>query len=337
MRDGSWDRRGLVVGHVQSGKTGHYTGSICKAADAGYKIIIVLAGLHKNLRSQTQMRLEEGFLGYATSATRDPTDGIVGVGEIDSDRNIHPNCATNRSTNGDFSTRIARHLAISPEERPWLFVVKKNKSVLRELLRWVQGHAADTNLSSTETQADCRDDLPKVKKRVTKLPLLVIDDEADHASVDTQEQVFDADGSPDDEHQPTTINKLIRRILHSFSRSTYVGYTATPFANIFIHERGETRDEGPDLFPSAFIVNLAAPSNYIGPARVFGLLTPEGRTSGIPLVREIDDHVTDDGRGGWMPEKHRNGHIPLHNGADALPPSLIEAVDFQNLATEREH
>ena len=57
VRDGNWDRRGLVVGHVQSGKTGNYTGLVCKAADAGYKIIIVLAGLHNNLRSQTQMRL----------------------------------------------------------------------------------------------------------------------------------------------------------------------------------------------------------------------------------------------------------------------------------------
>ena len=70
-REGSWDRRGLVVGHVQSGKTGNYTGLICKAADAGYKIIIVLAGLHNNLRSQTQKRLDEGFPGYETSHKRE--------------------------------------------------------------------------------------------------------------------------------------------------------------------------------------------------------------------------------------------------------------------------
>lgn len=76
---------------------------------------------------------------------------------------------------------------------------------------------------------------------MTHLPLLVIDDEADHASVDTGEQVFDSEGRPDEEHQPTAINRLIRRILHSFACSAYVGYTATPFANIFIHERGATR------------------------------------------------------------------------------------------------
>lgn len=326
IREGRWDRRGLVVGHVQSGKTGNYTGLICKAADAGYKIIIVLAGLHNNLRSQTQIRLEEGFLGYETLADRD-SGTVLGVGEIDSDKDIHPNCATNRSNGGDFSTRIARHLAISPEERPWLFVVKKNKTVLRELLKWVQNHAADTNLPGTDGQAATSDGLPKVKKLVTKLPLLIIDDEADHASVDTQEQVFDAEGNPDEEHLPTTINRLIRRILHSFSRAAYVGYTATPFANIFIHERGETRDEGADLFPSSFIINLAAPSNYVGPAKVFGLLSSEGRLGGLPLVRQIDDHATEDGRHGWMPQKHRNGHTPLSNGTDVLPPSLIEAID----------
>ncbi|WP_217638642.1 Z1 domain-containing protein [Nitrosospira multiformis] len=330
-REGHWDRRGLVVGHVQSGKTGSYTGLICKAADAGYKIIIVLAGLHNNLRSQTQIRLEEGFLGYKTLADRE-TASVIGVGEIDSDKNIYPNCATNRSNAGDFSTRIARHLAISPEERPWLFVVKKNKTVLRELLKWVQNHAADTNLPRTDGLEGFDDGLPRVQKIVTKLPLLIIDDEADHASVDTQEQVFDADGNPDEEHSPTTINRLIRRLLHSFSRAAYIGYTATPFANIFIHERGETREEGPDLFPSSFIINLAAPSNYIGPAQIFGLLSPEGRQGGLPLVRHIRDHASEDGRSGWMPIKHRNGHQPLYNGFASLPPSLVEAIDAFVLA-----
>ena len=66
LRDGEWDRRGMVVGQVQSGKTSNYTGLICKAADAGYKLIIVLAGMHKSLRSQTQIRLDEGFLGFDT-------------------------------------------------------------------------------------------------------------------------------------------------------------------------------------------------------------------------------------------------------------------------------
>jgi hypothetical protein len=197
-------------------------------------------------------------------------------------------------------------------------VVKKNKTVLDRLLRWIRNHVA--NSQEPETR----------RKIVTNLPLLLIDDEADHGSVDTGEQVFDSDGRPDAEHQPTTINRLIRRILHSFSRSAYVGYTATPFANIFIHERGETREEGPDLFPASFIINLAAPSNYIGPARVFGLRSVDQRENELPLVRRIRDFG--DSGAGWMPQKHKNGHIPIYEGNDQLPPSLVEAIDAFLLA-----
>lgn len=313
QRPGPWDRRGLVVGHVQSGKTGNYTGLICKAADAGYKIIIVLAGLHNNLRSQTQMRLDEGFLGYETQPTGDELR-MIGVGRIDRDPSIRPNYATNRSDSGDFNTRFARNLGISPEQRPWLFVVKKNKTVLERLHKWIRDHVA--NVQDPESG----------RKLVTNLPLLVIDDEADNASVDTGEQVFDADGKSDPDHEPTAINRLIRRILHTFTRSAYVGYTATPFANIFIHERGETHDEGPDLFPSAFIVSLAAPSSYCGPARVFGLQSPEGR-QGLPLVRSVSDYEGSEESPGWMPQGHKAWHQPRFEGADRLPPSLEEAID----------
>ena len=312
-RAGSWDRRGLVVGHVQSGKTGNYSGLVCKAADAGYKIVIVLAGLHNNLRSQTQIRLEESFLGYETSPKGDAVKPI-GVAEIDSDPRIHPHCFTNRQDKGDFNTAVARHLASSPEERPWLFVVKKNKTILTRLLKWIRGHVADATDTTTG------------RRFVTNLPLLVIDDEADHASVDTGEQLFNPDGSPDDEHQPKTINSLIRKILHSFAKSAYVGYTATPFANIFIHRRGATTDEGPDLFPQAFIINLAAPSNYVGPARIFGLRSPAGRTGGLPLMRDVSDHVNKDEPGGWMPAKHNKEHAPSFGGHDELPPSLRDAI-----------
>ena len=318
-RDGWWDRRGLVVGHVQSGKTGNYTGLICKAADAGYKIIIVLAGLHNNLRSQTQMRLDEGFLGYETKAIQSDI-AVVGVGEIDGDPRIRPNYATNRSNAGDFNRAIAKNLGITPEQRPWLFVVKKNKSVLDLLLRWIRNYV--TNIQDPQTG----------RRIVTNLPLLLIDDEADHASVDTGEQVFDADGNPDEDHQPTAINSLVRQIIHSFARSAYVGYTATPFANIFIHERGETRLEGPDLFPASFITNLAAPSNYIGPATVFGVPGIEGRTQGLPLVRKMGEPERPDGTLIWMPQSHKSNHVPLFEDQDRLPPSLINAIDSFLLA-----
>jgi len=322
-REGTWDRRGLVVGHVQSGKTGHYTGLLCKAADAGYKVVIVLAGLHNNLRSQTQMRLDEGFLGYETPIVDHPS--IIGAGEFDPDPAIKPNSATNRTDKGDFKRTAASHLAITPEHRPWLFVVKKNKRVLEQLLAWITHHVADSRDPETG------------KGIVTNLPLLLVDDEADHASVDTGEEVVDENGVPDEDHQPTAINRLIRRILKAFTRSAYVGYTATPFANIFIHDRGVTREEGPDLFPAAFILNLAAPSSYVGPARVFGLSGDGTRNGGLSLVREVDDYMTAGAVGGWMPPKHKKEHQPLHNGREELPPSVNEAINAFVLACAIRH
>jgi hypothetical protein len=306
-REGAWDRRGLVVGHVQSGKTGNYTGLICKAADAGYKIIIVLAGLHNNLRAQTQIRLDEGFLGFATIADADELPA-VGVGLIDKDLSVRPNAATNRSDKGDFNTVVASRMNISPEQRPWLFVVKKNKTVLELLLHWIRNRVA--NHVDPETG----------RKLVSNLPLLVIDDESDHGSVDTGEDIVDEFGAPDLEHEPKTINRLIRSILHHFSRKAYVGYTATPFANIFIHDRGETQEHGPDLFPAAFITSLAAPSNYIGPGRVFGSAssTPED----LPMVRPLSDDEFQT----WMQPRHKNGYRPRWQGEDRVPDSLAEAI-----------
>ncbi|WP_229205042.1 Z1 domain-containing protein [Duganella sp. Leaf61] len=317
-RPGPWDRRGLVVGHVQSGKTGNYTGLICKAADAGYKIIIVLAGLHNNLRTQTQIRLDEGFLGFETDPGAEGKK-LIGVGVIDQDASIRPNYATNRTERGDFTANNVRNLGVSPEARPWLFVVKKNKTVLTRLLRWIHTHVATVDPTTG-------------RPIVNHLPLLVIDDEADHASVDTGEQYFDEDGKADEDHQPTAINGLIRKILHSFQRKAYVGYTATPFANIYIHERGETGEAGPDLFPAAFIHNLAAPSNYVGPARVFGLHSGERREGGLPLVREVSDHCSDDGKSGWMPVGHKSSHRPLPVDESGMPESLREAIDAFILA-----
>ncbi|EAQ23563.1 Z1 domain-containing protein [Roseovarius sp. 217] len=306
-REGAWDRRGLVVGHVQSGKTGNYTGLICKAADAGYKIIIVLAGLHNNLRSQTQIRLEEGFLGYGLSNSSDELE-LVGVGSIDADPSVRPHTATNRRNNGDFTTAIASKLNVSPEHRPWLFVVKKNKTVLERLLHWIRNRAINHVDPATG------------RKLVTNLPLLVIDDESDNGSVDTGEDIVDEFGNPDLEHEPKTINRLIRSILHHFSRKAYVGYTATPFANIFIHDRGTTQEYGPDLFPAAFITSLAAPSNYVGPGRVFGSAssTPED----LPLVRSLSDDEFQP----WMPPRHKNGYRPGWQGEDRVPDSLAEAI-----------
>jgi hypothetical protein len=321
-RPNSWDRRGLVVGHVQSGKTSNYTGLINKAADSGYKVIIVLAGLHKNLRSQTQMRLDEGFLGYETTPLREQRDGeikSIGVGLLDSDPLLRPDYLTNRADNGDLSRAVANTMGINPGGRPLLLVIKKNPSVLRNLLFWIE------RISNGRDPATNRHVLVNV-------PLLLIDDEADNASVDTGHQEFDETGTPDLEHDPKTINGLIRQVLLSFEQSAFLGYTATPFANIYIHDKGRTTEEGEDLFPRSFIMNLPAPSNYDGPVRIFGLDPQDddiesGR--GLPLVRQVTDHAISASlteRRGWIPPLHKNGWSPLHEGQDVVPPSLDEAI-----------
>lgn len=312
LRAGAWDRRGLVVGHVQSGKTGNYTGLINKAADAGYTVIIVLAGLHNNLRSQTQQRLDEGFLGYDSGAVRGADSRApeeIGVGTCDP--SLRPDTITHRTQNGDFKTARAKGFNINPGRAPLLFVIKKNPTVLRNLLDWVRWAA---NSHDPETG----------RRIVVNVPLLMIDDEADHASVDTKEMDFGPDGRPDEDHDPTKINQLIRQILYAFEKSAYVGYTATPFANIFIHESARTVECGDDLFPRSFIVNLPAPSNYAGPVRVFGVPPADGREARppLPLTRTIppDESAT------WVPPRHRNGHRPVWQGAAEVPPSLSEAI-----------
>ena len=176
----------------------------------------------------------------------------IGVGEIDPDQSIRPDYVTTRHEKGDFSLAVVKNLGISPGGRPLLFVVKKNTSgSLKNLIKWIDG-------------------ILNGRKVLKDVPLLVIDDEADHASVDTKAQAFDESGKPDEDHDPTKINQNIRLLLRKFQKSAYVGYTATPFANMFIHEQGATEKLGPDLFPRSFIVNLPAPSNYDGPVRLFG-------------------------------------------------------------------
>ena len=319
QREGAWDRRGLVVGHVQSGKTANYTGLICKAADAGYKIIIVLAGIHKNLRSQTQIRIEEGFLGYDNNRRPDEGFRAVGVGNINPDPFLRPDSVTNRADDGDFNTNRAKTFSINPGGRPLVFVIKKQYTVLQNLINWVKwAHTAVNQETGRES--------------VSGIPLLVIDDEADHASVDTKDGAFDEHGQPDPEHDPSRINQLIRRLLTLFQQKAYVGYTATPFANIFIHEQAETKEEGPDLFPSSFIISLPAPSDYFGPVHVFGSDgedEDEIEDAQHRYVREIEDHADSlslNENSGWVPPKHKNGWVPRYMGELTLPPSLVKAI-----------
>lgn len=334
-RDGPWDRRGLVMGSVQSGKTGTYTGLICKAADAGYKVIVVLAGLHNNLRSQTQIRLDEGFLGYKAVDPKSAKTGFTPTGvAVYGKFSDLAGSVTNRNEKGDFSKKVANQFGIHPGGTPILFVVKKNVSVLKNLLEWIW-HTGDT---------PAPDDQSKDKRIHSKTPLLIVDDEADHGSVDTKAGAWDDDGNPDPDHDPTATNRLIRSLLFAFKKSAYVGFTATPFANIFIHEQARTTLYGPDLFPRSFIISIPAPSNYTGAAKIFGI--EEDETIGLKAVhgagifRAVDDHYepdedNQDGEAdethsakGWMPPRlvAKTAHIPLYCGNREVPPSLREAI-----------
>lgn len=320
---GSWDRRGMVVGSVQSGKTANYTGLICKAADAGYKVIIVLAGFHKNLRSQTQIRIEEGFLGYDKSEPGNLTR--VGVGDIAHDhKRLFPDAATTRADNGDFGANESKNFANSID-RPLVFVVKKNKSVLENLIRYlkVQGMA----------QKGIND--PEKTATISDIPLLLIDDESDQGSINTNKsniRVSDEEEEPNDpEIDPTKINGLIRTILKTFDQSAYVAYTATPFANIMIHKDSDSQSFGEDLFPRSFITCIRPPTNYVGPQRMFGYTDAETgqETQGLPLTRKISDYADSlalNEKMGWMPPKHKSSHIPKFQGESRIPPSLYKAL-----------
>ena len=306
-RSGSWDTRGLVVGQVQSGKTGHYTGLINRACDVGYKLVVVLAGMHDNLRSQTQIRLDEGFLGWESGAD----EGRPGVGVGKNRPQLPADTITTRKQKGDFKKSNAESVRISIGKVPLLFVVKKNVSVLNNLVKWVR---------SLPTVVD--PDTGRVY--IPNIPILVIDDEADHASIDTKKGPVDAYGNPDLEHDPARTNSLIRKLLYSFDRSCYVGYTATPFANIFIHDKGTTAEEGPDLFPRSFMVGLEAPDNYVGPATVFGLDPDDG--SGFETVKALPLTRRNDEGEHWVTPKHKQTLIPRFSNENEAPPSLETAV-----------
>lgn len=237
--DTAFQRRGLVIGDVQSGKTSTYLALMNKAADAGYHIVILLTGTIEKLRRQTQGRTDEGFVGLDSTAFNKNKDSVyVGVGNID--RTISGWAVT--STTSDFNTSTAGKLSgrLSSITSPVVFVLKKNKNVLEKLGDWLRLF----NTSQTTGKIDS--------------PLLLIDDEADNASVSTK---------PGED--PTTINKNIRKILSLFSKASYVGFTATPYANIFIDPDSSQEMLGDDLFPRHFIYALEAPTNYIGAATMF--------------------------------------------------------------------
>jgi hypothetical protein len=232
---GSRKFAGLVVGYVQSGKTANYTAVAAKAIDAGFKLVIVLSGVHNSLRRQTQMRMNDE-LGLIASQPGRPTaadfapQGIASLSTLTSEM----------LSNGDFA-----YMHVSPEIALGvgaICVTKKNVAVLKKLRKWLGDNVG--------------------------VPVLIIDDEADQASIDGRSgraEDFDED------RDPTAINLQIRSLINSCSEYVaYVGYTATPYANVFINKEAyHTRFEN-DLYPKDFIISLPKPPGYMGPEEFFG-------------------------------------------------------------------
>jgi hypothetical protein len=271
----SWARRGLVIGDVQSGKTGTYIGLMDKAIDVGYHVIILLTGNTEVLRRQTQERVDLGVTGRDSSRSKNQKESrgnLVGVGRfLDSTSAV--DSMTTMATDFRKTSLEAVDTILGPNKTV-IFVTKKNKIVLNRIHEWLSSQNSSDN---------------KIN-----LPLLLVDDEADYYSINTNK--------PEDD--PTAINQAIQDILSLFSRNCYVGFTATPFANIFIDDNNSE-----DLFPRDFIFGLEAPSNYVGPQQLFG------SDSKDELVREIED----------AEQVFPLGH-DKHLLVDSLPESMLEAI-----------
>ena len=282
----SWNRRrGLVMGHVQMGKTTNYSALISKAADSGYQLIIVLSGMTNSLRYQTQVRLDKTFVGK--SSVSDATQAklyevaniLKGTDTTYSPR--FPFCGTTQIS--DFSTATARSIGAHQGAfaEPILFVTKKSPVVLEKIRDWLSGLNNGQKLD---------------------LPLLLIDDEADNASINTSK----------DPDKTTKINERIREILRTCKQYTYIGYTATPFANIFIDPDSTDDILMEDLFPADFIKSLDPPDNYIGSQKLFS----EASKLREQCVRDIPKDYVD-----LLPINHKSTHKLTQ-----LPESLRVAV-----------
>lgn len=237
MNPGPWARKGLVMGNVQSGKTQNYIGLINKAIDAGYKTIILLGGHLNDLRKQTQERVDEGVLGRESKHLLEFKKGKsvpIGVGEFGIN-----NVNSGTTTMGDFTKPFADKLGFSLNSSdPVIFTIKKHAGMMKRLFEWINEHH----------YLDVKNNI-KLDN-----PLLLIDDEADYATVNTKHHKDDI----------TSTNEGIRNILSLFNKSSYVGYTATPFANIFIDPDESSYSDEDDLFPKDFMVKIPTPNNYLG-------------------------------------------------------------------------
>jgi hypothetical protein len=270
------DTKGLVIGYVQSGKTANYSALIAKAADVGYRLFIVLAGIHNSLRRQTQTRLQAEL--------------------IDGDERVKTLWHTLTLPQEDFragGTNTDAFLSSDSHQRI-LLVVKKNAHVLRRLIKWLS--AAQPRL-------------------LEMCPALLIDDEADQAGLNT--------GKLGQEDDRTAINRLILNLKKALPKSAYVGYTATPFANVL------TDPSGADLYPSDFVVALSKPPNYFGAELFFGREPLENEDTEPAAPPDMFRLVADD----EVPRLRPTKPAEAEDFEADVPTSLRTAVEYFILAT----
>lgn len=263
--DGVYNCRGLVLGYVQSGKTTNFTAVIAKAADAGYRLIIVLSGMHDALRNQTQDRLNEQLWEQSSDLWH----------RLTNETDFRATASVDALLAGHGRQRV-------------LAVVKKNGDRLGALQRWLAG-------ARPEVLAAC--------------PVLVIDDEADQASPNTAKAG----------EQPKTINRLIRAIVNKSPRSAYIGYTATPFANVLIDPQ-----DYDDLYPRDFIVDLPRPDNYLGAEAVFGRNPTEYDEDGVDDGHDLIRTVPENEIAALVPR----GAAAVSTFDPEITPSLDEALRY---------
>ena len=258
--------KGLVVGYVQSGKTANFTGVIAKALDAGYRLVIVMTGTIEMLRAQTQRRIDMEMVGrqnivadltpeQALAASIDYQDDpdwrdgrFVDLGTDPIESEILRLTTHKRDYQKQFKNlKIERFDMSKPLYDPTnlfstgarLVVTKKNSTVLKKLVS----------------------DLMANKKAFAEIPVLIVDDESDQASVNTvdPEKVKAAKAEGKEIRERRAINENIAQMLGLMPRAQYVGYTATPFANVFVDPSDEQ-----GIYPKDFVIGLPRPRDYMG-------------------------------------------------------------------------
>ena len=284
LQNTEFQGRGLVVGYVQSGKTANYTAVAARAVDAGYRIVIVLSGIHDSLRNQTQNRLERELTGHQEGGLPRAERGREWISLT--------------TPTEDFKEQDVRILQ-SPA--PFLAVVKKNVPVLQKLDRW----------------------LKSAERYLEDMPVLVIDDEADQASINTKgnrplDPAVGDDDTDDENLAPSRTNALIRSILNRTKKAAYIAYTATPFANILINPDAVDRRVGVDLFPKNFVIQLPRPKGYTGTEELFGV-SAQGRD----VLQTVPD---EDVKALRAPRRRKKAEIVIGRDSNALPGSLADAL-----------